>query len=114
MSLVETGTSYIEANFKETDLTRMVAGQKAKVSIDAYPGHEFEATVASIGAGTGAEFALLPAQNATGNWVKVVQRVPVRIAFTENVANLPALRTGLSASVTVDLTSSPTQTAAAN
>jgi membrane fusion protein (multidrug efflux system) len=114
MSLVETGTSYIEANFKETDLTRMVAGQKAKVSIDAYPGHEFEATVASIGAGTGAEFALLPAQNATGNWVKVVQRVPVRIAFSENVANLPALRTGLSASVTVDLTSSPTQTAAAN
>jgi membrane fusion protein (multidrug efflux system) len=114
MSLVETGTSYIEANFKETDLTRMVAGQKAKVSIDAYPGHEFEATVASIGAGTGAEFALLPAQNATGNWVKVVQRVPVRIAFTENVANLPALRSGLSASVTVDLTSSPTQTTAAN
>jgi membrane fusion protein (multidrug efflux system) len=114
MSLVETGTSYIEANFKETDLTRMVAGQKAKVSIDAYPGHEFEATVASIGAGTGSEFALLPAQNATGNWVKVVQRVPVRIAFTENVASLPALRTGLSASVTVDLTSSPTQTAAAN
>jgi membrane fusion protein (multidrug efflux system) len=112
MSLVETGTSYIEANFKETDLTRMVAGQKAEVEIDAYPGHKFEATVASIGAGTGAEFALLPAQNATGNWVKVVQRVPVRISFTEPLANLPALRTGLSASVSVDLTSEPTKTAA--
>jgi membrane fusion protein (multidrug efflux system) len=111
MSLVETGTSYIEANFKETDLTRMVAGQKAEVEIDAYPGHKFEATVASIGAGTGAEFSLLPAQNATGNWVKVVQRVPVRIAFTESLANLPALRTGLSASVTVDLTSEPGKTA---
>jgi membrane fusion protein (multidrug efflux system) len=112
MSLVETGTSYVQANFKETDLTRMVAGQKARVSIDAYPGHEFEATVASIGAGTGAQFALLPAQNATGNWVKVVQRVPVRIAFTGPLTDLPDLRTGLSASVTVDLTSEPTKTAA--
>ncbi|HVY21318.1 MAG TPA: HlyD family secretion protein [Bauldia sp.] len=112
MSLVETSSSYVEANFKETDLTKMVAGQKAKVSIDAYPGHEFEATVASIGAGTGAEFSLLPAQNATGNWVKVVQRVPVRVTFTGPLTDLPALRTGLSASVSVDLTSTPTRTAA--
>ena len=112
MSLVETSSSYVEANFKETDLTKMVPGQKAMISIDAYPGHEYEATVASIGAGTGSEFALLPAQNATGNWVKVVQRVPVRVSFTQPVTDLPALRSGLSASVTVDFTSAPTKTAA--
>ncbi len=112
MSLVETGSSWVEANFKETDLTKMVPGQKATISIDAYPGHEFEATVASIGAGTGSEFSLLPAQNATGNWVKVVQRVPVRVSFTEPLTDLPALRTGLSASVSVDLRTAPTKTAA--
>jgi membrane fusion protein (multidrug efflux system) len=112
MSLVETGTSYVEANFEETDLTKMVPGQKATISIDAYPGHEFEATVSSIGAGTGAEFSLLPAQNATGNWVKVVQRVPVRVSFTEPLTDLPNLRTGLSASVSVDLRTAPTNTAA--
>jgi membrane fusion protein (multidrug efflux system) len=111
MSLVETGTSYVEANFKETDLTRMLAGQKAEVEIDAYPGHKFEAVVASIGAGTGSEFSLLPAQNATGNWVKVVQRVPVRVSFTGPLGDIPPLRSGLSASVTVDLTSEPAKTA---
>jgi len=112
MSLVETQTSHIEANFKETDLARMQAGQSAEISIDAYPGHKIRGEVASIGAGTGAEFSLLPAQNATGNWVKVVQRVPVRIRFLDTV-DLP-LHTGLSASVTVDLQSTPaTSTAAA-
>ena len=84
MSLVETGSSWVEANFKETDLTKMLPGQKATITVDAYPGHTFEAVVASIGAGTGSEFSLLPAQNATGNWVKVTQRVPVRIRFTED------------------------------
>lgn len=59
----------------------MVPGQKAKIEVDAYPGQTFDAHVASIGAGTGGEFSLLPAQNANGNWVKVTQRVPVRIAF---------------------------------
>jgi membrane fusion protein (multidrug efflux system) len=108
MSLVETSSSYVEANFKETDLTRMRAGQTAEVEIDAYPGHKYKAEVASIGAGTGAEFSLLPAQNATGNWVKVTQRVPVRVRFLEDGADLPPLRTGLSASVTVDLQSTPT------
>jgi len=112
MSLVETQTSYVEANFKETDLTRMQPGQSAEVEIDAYPGHKFRGEVASIGAGTGAEFALLPAQNATGNWVKVVQRLAVRVRFVDNV-DVP-LRTGLSASVSVDLQSTPaTSTAAA-
>jgi membrane fusion protein (multidrug efflux system) len=111
MSLVESGSSWVEANFKETDLTKMVPGQKATISVDAYPGRTFDCTVASIGAGTGAEFSLLPAQNATGNWVKVVQRVPVRIKCADWGGDL-AMRTGLSASATVDLTSSATKTAA--
>ncbi len=110
-SLVETGSTWIEANFKETELTNMHAGQKATVEIDAYPGHTFDGEVASVGAGTGAEFSLLPAQNATGNWVKVVQRVPVRIRFDNPDPGVP-LRTGLSAYVSVDIGSTPTKTAA--
>ncbi len=104
LALVETGNSWVEANFKETDLTRMKPGEPATITIDAYPGRSYKGEVASIGAGTGAEFSLLPAQNATGNWVKVTQRVPVRIKFTDPVGGLP-LRTGLSASVSVDLRS---------
>ncbi len=102
LSLVETDNSWVEANFKETDLTRMLPGQKATITIDAYPGHTFTGEVASIGAGTGSEFSILPAQNATGNWVKVVQRVPVRIKFTGNTDGVQ-LRSGLSASVEVDM-----------
>ena len=83
---MESADSWIEANFKETDLTHMRAGQPVTVSVDAYPGHALTGTVASIGAGTGAEFSLLPAQNATGNWVKVVQRVPVRIRLDQTDA----------------------------
>ncbi len=101
LSLVETDNSWVEANFKETELTHMKPGEKAQIWIDAYPGSSFEGEVASIGAGTGAEFSLLPAQNASGNWVKVVQRVPVRIKFDGPTNGLP-LRTGLSATVEVD------------
>ncbi|MHA6684551.1 HlyD family secretion protein [Mesorhizobium sp. A556] len=100
-SLVETGDTWIDANFKETQLTHMKAGQKAEVVLDTYPGRTFEATVLAIGAGTGAEFSLLPAQNATGNWVKVTQRIPVRLELTDPSAKI-ALRTGMSAEVTVD------------
>ncbi|KQZ99510.1 hypothetical protein ASD64_14295 [Mesorhizobium sp. Root157] len=100
-ALVETGDTWIDANFKETQLTHMKPGQKAEVVLDTYPGRTFEATVEAIGAGTGAEFSLLPAQNATGNWVKVTQRIPVRIKFTDEDAKL-ALRTGMSATVSVD------------
>lgn len=82
VSVVATGHTWIEANFKETDLDRMRVGQRATLTFDAYPGLEVEGRVASIGAGTGSEFSVLPAQNATGNWVKVTQRVPVRIAIT--------------------------------
>ncbi len=101
MSLVETSTSYVEANFKETDLTHMKVGQPASVVFDAYPDRTFTAEVESIDAGTGSAFSLLPAQNATGNWVKVVQRVPVRIKLQGDL-DIAAIPTGLSASVAVD------------
>ncbi len=101
MSLVETSTSYVEANFKETDLTHMKVGQTASIVFDAYPDRTFTAEVESIDAGTGSAFSLLPAQNATGNWVKVVQRVPVRIKIHGDL-DIAAIPTGLSASVAVD------------
>jgi membrane fusion protein (multidrug efflux system) len=101
-SLVETGETWVEANFKETQLTDIVAGQPVEVSVDAYPGR-IEGKVASIGAATGSEFSLIPAQNATGNWVKVVQRIPVRIEIDQSdAAQMARLRTGMSANVTVD------------
>ncbi|MGY2994847.1 HlyD family secretion protein [Mesorhizobium sp. URHB0026] len=100
-ALVETGDTWVDANFKETQLTNMKPGQKAEIVVDTYPGRTFEATVRAIGAGTGADFSLLPAQNATGNWVKVTQRIPVRLELTDPDAKM-ALRTGMSASVTVD------------
>jgi membrane fusion protein (multidrug efflux system) len=81
VSLVHSQNAWVEANFKEKDVGRMIPGERAVVTVDAYPGEKFEAHVQSIGAGTGSEFSLLPAQNANGNWVKVTQRVPVRIAF---------------------------------
>jgi len=81
ISLVHSRSAWVEANFKEKDVGKMVPNQCATVKVDAYPGEKFQAHVQSIGAGTGSEFSLLPAQNANGNWVKVTQRVPVRIAF---------------------------------
>jgi membrane fusion protein (multidrug efflux system) len=81
LSLVHSKTAWVEANFKEKEVGRMVPGQRAEIEVDAYSGQKFPAHVQSIGAGTGSEFSLLPAQNANGNWVKVTQRVPVRIAF---------------------------------
>src|SRR3954462_4475146 len=81
VSLVHSKSAWVEANFKEKDVGRMHPGQRAKIEVDAYSGQKFDAHVQSIGAGTGSEFSLLPAQNANGNWVKVTQRVPVRIAF---------------------------------
>lgn len=101
MAIVEAGESWVDANYKETDLTHMLPGQPVTVSFDAYPDVSIDGTVGSIGAGTGSEFALLPAQNATGNWVKVVQRVPVRIHIDRR-DDLPPLRAGMSADVTVD------------
>ena len=100
-SLVETGDSWVEANFKETQLTHMKPGQEAEIRFDTFPGQPVRATVESIGAGTGAEFSLIPAQNATGNWVKVAQRIPVRLKI-EAPELAGSLRTGMSATVAVD------------
>ena len=101
LSLVHSQGAWIEANFKEKDVGRMVPGEKAKIEIDAYPGQKFDGHVQSVGAGTGSEFALLPAQNANGNWVKVTQRVPIRIYF--NGTPSKPMIAGLSANVTVYL-----------
>jgi membrane fusion protein (multidrug efflux system) len=99
VTIVSPQSSYVEANFKETDLAEMRVGQPAEISFDAYPGVKLKAHVAAIGAGTGSEFSVLPAQNATGNWVKVTQRVPVRIALDQ--ASPRPLIAGLSTDVTV-------------
>jgi membrane fusion protein (multidrug efflux system) len=99
LTIVGTGKSYVEANFKETDLADMQVGQRAKITLDAYPDLELDGHVAYLGAGTGSEFSVIPAQNATGNWVKVTQRVPVRIAIDEKSAR--QLIAGLSTHVTV-------------
>lgn len=99
LTLVREGSTYVEANFKETDLADMAVGQRAEIRFDAYPDLVLKGRVASIGAGTGAEFSVLPAQNATGNWVKVTQRVPVRIAIEGQSPR--RLIAGLSTEVTV-------------
>jgi len=101
VSIVASDRNWVTANFKETDLDHMIAGQPATVKLDAYPGVEIRGHVDSIGAGTGSEFSVLPAQNANGNWVKVTQRVPVRIAIDQ--APPRAMIAGLSAKVTVDV-----------
>ncbi|MBX3568096.1 MAG: HlyD family secretion protein [Rhizobiaceae bacterium] len=100
-SLVETQESWVDANFKETQLTHVKPGQRAEIVLDTFPDTPLAATVEAIGAGTGAEFSLLPAQNATGNWVKVTQRIPVRLKVETADAEL-ALRTGMSATVSID------------
>ena len=100
-SVIGTERLWIEANLKETELTWVRTGQKAKIVVDAYPDIAWEAVVESISPAAGSEFALLPPQNASGNWVKVVQRVPVRLRL-ENPAAEPALRAGMTAEVRVD------------
>ncbi len=93
-------TTYVVANFKETQVGDMRPNQTAHVAIDALPGRTFHAKVESISYGTGAQFSLLPPDNASGNFVKVVQRVPVKLVFTDLPADVP-LQAGLSADVTV-------------
>jgi membrane fusion protein (multidrug efflux system) len=100
VTVVRGNDTWIEANYKETYLRNMAPGQPAEIKLDAYPTHKLCGHVASIGRGTGSEFSVLPAQNATGNWVKVTQRVPVRIAIDCNPGR--PLLAGLSANVTVD------------
>jgi membrane fusion protein (multidrug efflux system) len=94
---------WVEANFKENQLSYMRPGQAATVKIDAYPGRTYRLHVASLSPGTGNSFSVLPAENATGNWVKVVQRLPVRLVFDSDVSAIRVpLAAGLSATVTVD------------
>jgi membrane fusion protein (multidrug efflux system) len=100
-SLVADKNLWIDANLKETDLTYVKPGQEAHVSVDTYPGVDFLAHVESVGAATGSEFSALPAQNATGNWVKVVQRIPVRLRL-EPKPDQPQLRAGMSVEVEID------------
>lgn len=95
-------TTYVVANFKETQVGNMHPGQTAKISLDAFPGQTFHAKVESIAYGTGAQFSLLPPDNASGNFVKVVQRVPVKLAWTDLPESV-RLEAGLSADVTVEL-----------
>jgi membrane fusion protein, multidrug efflux system len=102
LSLVPLPEVYVTANFKETQLTRMRPGQRAEVSVDAYPDQPLAGRVASFAPGSGAEFSLLPPDNATGNFTKIVQRVPVRIALPGKSPLAHLLRPGLSVTVTVD------------
>lgn len=111
VTLVRSATTYVEANYKETDLANMYVGQPADIALDAYPGTHIRGHVASIGAGTGSQFSVIPAQNASGNWVKVTQRVPVRIAVDGTPAR--PMIAGLSAEVTVDTRERPPQPARA-
>jgi membrane fusion protein (multidrug efflux system) len=105
LSLVSDKDVWIEANFKETDLINLHIEQAVDITIDAYPGFHWKGTVASLSAATGAEYSVLPPQNATGNWIKVVQRVPVRIKLQRNQQD-PVLRAGMSADIQIDTRSS--------
>ena len=101
LTVVADRDMWIEANYKETDLTHVAAGQRVDIHIDTYPDHHWTGRVESISQATGAEFAVIPSQNATGNWVKVTQRIPVRIAI-EMRGDDPELRAGMSAIVDID------------
>ncbi len=100
-SVIDDSAPWVDANPKETDITYLRQGQKVDIEVDSFPDHTFHGTVSSVSPGTGAQFAILPPQNANGNWVKVVQRVPVRIAFDPG-QDLSLLRAGMSVNVDID------------
>jgi membrane fusion protein, multidrug efflux system len=100
-SVIDDSAPWVDANPKETDITNLRVGQKVDIEIDSFPDHPFHGTVASVSPGTGAQFAILPPQNANGNWVKVVQRVPVRIVFDPG-QDITHLRAGMSVNVDID------------
>jgi membrane fusion protein, multidrug efflux system len=106
VSLISRDRVWVEANFKETQLTDVRPGQDVVVTIDTYPGREWHGHVASIAQGTGSEFSILPAQNSTGNWVKVVQRIPVHISIDREDGD-PDIRAGMSSEVEIDTASLP-------
>ena len=105
-SLVDSSHIWVEANFKETDLTYLREGQSAEITVDSYPDLQWQGVISSIAPGTGSEFSLLPAQNSTGNWVKVVQRIMVKLDIDANTNTAP-LAAGMSAEITVDIERRP-------
>lgn len=103
LAIVPVNRLYVTANYKETQLTNVRVGQPATITADIYPGHTYEGHVDSISVGTGAAFALLPPENATGNWVKVVQRIPVKVVLNQPAPADKPLRIGLSVDVAIDV-----------
>jgi membrane fusion protein (multidrug efflux system) len=100
-SMIDDDARWVDANPKETDITWLRTGQQVAMYVDSFPGHTFRGTVTAVSPGTGAQFSILPPQNASGNWVKVVQRVPVRIAFAPD-QDTKYLRSGMSVTVEID------------
>ena len=111
LSIVPLDEVFVEANFKETQLTRMANGQRAEIEIDAYPDEPLTARIDSVSPASGAEFALLPPDNATGNFNKIVQRVPVKLVFENPGALAGRLRPGMSVEVSVDTRTTAAATA---
>ncbi|MCB1615845.1 MAG: HlyD family secretion protein, partial [Pseudomonadales bacterium] len=105
LTVVAGNDIWVEANFNETELADIRVNQPVVISVDAYPGRKWQGHISSLSPATGAEFSILPPQNATGNWIKVVQRVPVRIDMEQHSGD-PVLRAGMSVHVSVDLHSS--------
>jgi membrane fusion protein (multidrug efflux system) len=101
-SMIDTSKPWVDANPKESDFTYVAVGQPVTIDVDAFPDHVFKGTIGSLSPGTGAQFAILPPQNATGNFVKVVQRVPVRIYFDDNDKMVQKLKAGMSSYVSID------------
>jgi membrane fusion protein (multidrug efflux system) len=101
-SIIDTANPWVDANPKESDFTYVAVGQSVTLDVDAFPNHPFKGTVGSLSPGTGAQFAILPPQNASGNFVKVVQRVPVRIYFDKNDKYVRKLKAGMSVYTSID------------
>jgi membrane fusion protein (multidrug efflux system) len=101
-SVIDTSKPWVDANPKESDFTYVAVGQPVTIDVDAFPNHVFKGTIGSLSPGTGAQFAILPPQNATGNFVKVVQRVPVRIYFDSHDKYVQKLKAGMSAYTSID------------
>jgi membrane fusion protein, multidrug efflux system len=101
-SVIDVANPWVDANLKESDFTYVGVGQPVELDVDAFPNHAYRGTIGSLSPGTGAQFAILPPQNATGNFVKVVQRVPVRIYFDNNDPFVAKLKAGMSVNVAID------------
>jgi membrane fusion protein (multidrug efflux system) len=101
-SVIDTSKPWVDANLKESDFTYVTEGESVDIDVDAFPNHAFKGTIGSLSPGTGAQFSILPPQNATGNFVKVVQRVPVRIYFDSHDKYVQKLKAGMSAYTTID------------